>query len=363
MKKMISFVALAAISTSASAFDYKFNLEGRADFVNSTKKTEAQNGTSVKEKFNGFQSNLIRLNMAGNINENLTYRLRVRFNQADTLTTTTATGRDSSTTSLDYLYVDHKNSLFTTRFGKMNWAEAYGRESFISSTDLFLASDAYTAYNTNIGNYRFGVAATYTFIETNKLTLAISNPNKELTDTTGEKKNTSLAYAAHYSSVLFNKAFQPTLSYTLAKQDPDAQTTSNVSADYTMMAAGFRSEAVENLIIDADWKQFKREKRTATAVAADGKTSSIFANVAYNINEFTPFVQYVNDKFEGELASLNGDYKKNSFSAGTMWKPFNDVNFRYHVLYTNINQKFDSSAATAKKVTDNRISFGIKADI
>ncbi len=356
MKKMISVIALAAISTSASAFDYKFNLEGRADFVNSTRKTETAT-TSTKEKSNSFISNLIRLNMAGNINESLTYRMRYRFNQEGT-----NTGRDASSSSLDYLYVDHKNSLFTTRFGKMNWAEAYGRESFISSTDLFLASDAYTAYNSNVGNYRFGVAATVTAMETHKLTLAISNPNKEFSDTTGEKKNNALAYAAHYSSVMFDKMFQPTLSYTLAKQDADAQTANTQKADWTMMAAGFRTEAM-GLVLDADYKQFDKEKRTVTAASTDGKTKSIFANVAYNVSDFTPFIQYVNDKFKSDLAGATSDYKKNSIAAGVMWKPFNDVNFRYHLLYTNTNQKFDSAAATASKIKENKITFGIKADI
>lgn len=357
MKRIVSAVALATLSTSAFAFDYKFNLEGRADFNNITTKTTPSTGSVTKVKSNGFLSSLVRLNLVGSINENLTYRMRYRFNKEGT-----ATVRDDSTTALDYLYIDHKNSLFTTRFGKMNWAEAYGRESFIASTDLFLQSDAYSAYNSNIGTYRFGAAATFTFVETNKLTLAVSNPNTAVTDAGTEQKNTSLAYGVHYSSSLFNKAFQPTLSYQLAPQDGDAQA-STTKADYTMMAAGFRTEAISNLIIDADWKQFEKEKKTTTAVATDGKTSSIFANVAYNVNEWTPFVQFINDKFKGELASLNGDYKKNSFAVGTMWKPFNDVNFRYHVLYTNSTKKFDAAAATTQKIVDNKITFGIKADI
>lgn len=359
MKNLTIVATLAVLSSTASAFDYKFNLEGRADFNNINTKTTAASGAVTKNKSNGFLSSLVRLNVVGNINEQLTYRMRYRFNKEGA-----ATLRDDSTNALDYLYVDHKNSLFTTRFGKMNWAEAYGRESFISSTDLFLASDVYTAYNTNVGNYRFGAAATFSFLEGHKLTLALSNPNTIATDTIGETKNTSMAYGVHYSSNLFNKVFQPLLSYTLAPQDGDAQaTTPTTKADYTMMAAGFRTEAVENLIVDADWKQFKKEKRTTTPATTDGKTSSIFANVSYNINEFSPFVQFVNDKFKNTLASLNQDYKKNSFAVGTMWKPFNDVNFRYHVLYTNSSKKFDSALAANKKVTDNKITFGIKADI
>lgn len=346
MKKMLSLAAIAAISTSAHAFDYKFGLEGRTDFVSRTTKTEA--GTTTKDKFNGFESGLIRLSLTGNINENLTYKFRYRFN---TNYTEPANSRDKSTNAVDHLYVDHKNSIFTTRFGKTNWAEAYGRESFISSTDLFITSAAYSAYNTNIGTYRFGVSGTYTFLDTNKITLSVSNPNAVKTDTVGEQKNTSLAYAAHYSSVLFDKAFQPTLSYTTAKQDKDTGSGTN-----TMMAAGFRSEAVANLVVDADWKQFKRADQGVGG--ADEKTSSIYANVAYNIDQVAPFVQYINDKAE---KVTGGDYKKNSFAVGAMWKPFNDTNFRYHLAYVNSNKKFD--VAASGKVKENTILFGIKADL
>jgi hypothetical protein len=344
MKKMITLAAVAAISTSASAFDYKVGLEGRADFVQRTTKTEVGT-TTTKNKDSGFETGLIRLSLTGNINENLTYKLRYRFNRVDETETT----KDNSTTNLDHLYIDHKNSFFTTRFGKTNWAEAYGRESFISSTDLFITSAAYSAYNTNVGTYRFGVSGTYTFLDTNKLTLAISNPNPNKTDTVGEQKNTSLAYAAHYSSVLMDKLIQPTLSYTMAKQDNAANGTNS------MMAAGFRSE-VANLVVDADWKQFKREDQGVAG--ADEKTTSIFANVAYSIDQISPFVQYINDKAK---AVAGGDYKKNSFAVGAMWKPFNETNFRYHLSYINSNKKFD--VASNGKVKENTIVFGIKADI
>ncbi len=359
MKKTLSIVAIAAISTSASAFDYKLNLEGRADFNHLSSESTSNAGIETTNTSNGFMSSLIRLNMVGNINDQLTYRMRYRFNKEGANTT-----RDDSTTNLDYLYVDHKNSIFTTRFGKMNWAEAYGRESFISTTDLFVASDAYAAYNTGIGNYRFGAAATFTFLETQKLTIALSNPNAANTDTVGESNNKSIAYAAHYSAVLFDKMFQPTLSYTLAPQDGDSQaTTPTTSQDYTMMAAGFRTETM-GLIVDADWKQFNRKARTTTAGATDGKTSSIFANVSYTVNEqLSPFVQFVNDKFENSLANTTNNYKKNTYVGGVMWKPFTDTNFRYHLAYSNSKKKFDSSAAAVREVQDNKITFGMKIDI
>ena len=149
---------------------------------------------------------------------------------------------------------------------------------------------------------------------------------------------------------VLDKMFQPTLSYTTAKQDNDVKSATN-----TMMAAGLRTEAA-NLVVDADLKQFKQETQTNGGV--DTKTSSIFANVAYNIDQFAPFVQYVNDKIKG---AANSEYKKNTIAGGVMWKPFADTNFRYHLAYSNSNKKFD--VATLGKVKDNIITFGIKADL
>lgn len=366
MKKLLLVTAMATIS-SAQAFDYKFNLEGRADFVSSQAETSATGVATTEADTNSFVSNLIRLNMMGNINETLSYRMRYRFN-----TEGTPTGRDSSTTALDYLYVDHKMSFVTLRFGKTNWAEAYGRESFISSTDLFLATDAYRAYNANIGNYRFSGSLTSTFMDTHKVTVAVSNPNTAATDTAvGGSKNTSLAYAAHYSSVMFDKMFQPTLSYTIARQDGD---TGRRGYNNTMWAAGFRSE-VANLIIDADYKQFDKAYDNAAAATAttynqtalgsgtysllNGKTTSIFANIAYSMDNLSPFVQYAHDSFDAQTGTgTNND--RNTYVAGVMYKPYTDINFRYHLAYSLSNQEFDVGGVEFK---DNRIIFGIKADI
>ena len=68
MKKTI-FLMLVAFSANALAFDYKFNIEGRADFVNANTKTTTAGATPVTttEKWNNFSNGLIRLNAFGPI--------------------------------------------------------------------------------------------------------------------------------------------------------------------------------------------------------------------------------------------------------------------------------------------------------
>lgn len=372
MKKLLVISVLAATSTVASAFDYKINLEGRADFVNANVKTTTA-GVTTTEKYNNFSNGLIRFNMMGAINDNLSYRFRYRFLSAganpSTSNTTAAsqTLREVNSQAVDYLYVDHKNAFFTTRFGKQNWVEAYGREEFVSGTDVFLVSQAATNFKTGFGSdYRYGVTAMFKVMDTNNISVAISNPNTTVTDTTGtSRKNTNLAYGVHYNGTFLNKMIQPVLSYSIAGQDGD---TDAVAASRTkkgnnsIWAAGWRTEAA-GIIFDADYKMFKKANRNdgTNTSAVQEKTKSIYANVAYTIGDFTPIATYINDKFDSETNTA--DYKKNSFAVGTYWKPMADVNFRYHLMFTSAQTKADGATSTVAKVDDKKIYFGIKADI
>lgn len=383
MKKLMVITALVATSTVASAFDYKFNLEGRADFVNANVKTTSQAGVETTEKYNNFSNNLIRLNLMGNVNENLSYRFRYRFakeagNPVSTNTSSTtnaATLREiTSSTQVDYLYIDHKNSLFTTRFGKQNWnGYSYGREGTVSGTDVFLVSQAATNYKLAFGSdYRYGVTAMFKFMGTNTLDLAVSNPNTTITDSSGiEQKNTGLALGAFYTGNFLNKMVQPVLAFQTAKQNGniDHATTTSRTADvnYTMWNAGLRSE-VAGAVIDADYKQLKKPNANGATgtgpTLKEQKTKSIYANVAYAVGDFTPIATYINDKYTDEAnVAANTNFKKNSFAVGSYWKPMSDVNFRYHLMFTNAVTKYETTVATNKEIKDTKIYFGFKADI
>lgn len=381
MKKMIFSMAFLSISTSALAFDYKLNLEGRADFVNAKTKstTTAATPVTTTEKWNNFSNGLIRLNFMGTIDESLSYRFRYRFLAS---AATPATSRElgaPTTNGVDFLYVDHKNSIFTTRFGKQSWAESAGRESFVSNTDIFLTSVAFANSKTGFGSdYRYGVTGIFKFMETNTLSIALSNPNASFSDTSGattgpEKKNTGLAMGAFYNGNFFSKLVQPVLSFTSAKQNGDTDvvsstTTKTKDVNYTLMSGGLRSE-VAGAIIDLDYKQFKKPNRNdglnVTAANKEQKSKSIYANVSYAMGEFTPVITYINDKYTtGEtVVATDANFKRNSFAFGTYWKPLSDVNFRYHLIYTSAVSKYEGSVATNAKVDDKKIYLGIKADI
>lgn len=370
MKKLMIISAFAATSTVASAFDYKMNLEGRTDFVNANIKTTTSGGVTTNEKYNNFSNGVVRMNFMGAINDNLSYRARYRFIKSSAAPTTST--RENTESGVDHFYVDHKNSLFTARIGKTNWAEAAGRESFVSGTDVFINSAAFSNYKTE-GDYRFGATAMFKFMETNSLNIAVSNPNTTFTDTTGATagpvmKNTGIAIGAYYTGSFMDKLVQPVLAYTTAKQngntDHATTTLRTKDANNSFMSAGLKSE-VAGFVIEADYKEYKRENSRVDSTVTAGNvletTKSIYANVTYTIGDFTPVATYANDKFDS--ATNTADYKKNSFAVGTYWKPMADTNFRYHAMYTSALKKADGATSTVSKVDDKKFFFGIRADI
>jgi hypothetical protein len=174
-----------------------------------------------------------------------------------------------------------------------------------------------------------------------------------------------------YSGNFSNKMFQPLFAYSMATQNGDTDatagsTTKNVT--YSIWNAGVRSE-VAGFTVDADYKVLtKPDRNSGTNVNTANKkqeTKSMYANVAYAMGDFTPIATYINDKYEtaDTATAANANYKKNSFAVGTYWKPMADVNFRYHVMYTSANTKYEGTVATNKEIKDSRILFGFKADI
>lgn len=360
MKKIIVTTTVLA-STMAFAGDYKINVEGRSDLTMNTTKTTPVTGAATETKYTSFRNNIVRLNMFAQVNDSLSFRFRHRFTNEAGATV----ARDNSSDMTDFIYVDHKNSFFTTRFGKQSWSNAAGRESMVGGSDVFITSDALTNFRSAVGEYRFGVSALVSPMEGHNLVLALSNPNKAVTDTTGNSKNNATAYGVYYTGSLMDKMVQPTFGLTIAPQDKETAATAGSEtkkANYTLMSFGLRSE-VAGFVFDADYKTFTKANRNAgtNTAAVKETTKAMYFNATYGINEFTPFVTYTNDKYTKE-SNATSNYKRNAMAFGVLYKPFADVNFRYHLAYTSATKKIDATTGT-KETKDNNILFGIKADI
>lgn len=350
-----SLLASFFLLSNAYAFDYKINIESRIDLKHQKNVQESDVNAPISDKANFFEGSLVRINFMGNINEELSYRVRFRVNANGS-----SSARDKTASSLDHAYIDHKNRYFTTRLGKTFFSESFGRESMVTSTDLFIRTEAYQRYNRFLGTYKIGASAIYSIASDQKIILSITNPNPEISDTSGDKNNTSLGYGLFYSANFFNNYFQPIISLQFAPQDADKEA-NETKADFHLIAAGFKSQISDDLSFEIDWKEMQKEKATTTATKYDGKTRSLYSVTNYNINEFTPFVGYVYDKFNADLAEEK--FNRHSYVVGAKWKPFADLNFRYHLYYTHAKTKFDERLTGIKEEKEQVYAFGFKADI
>ena len=395
MKLLIPTLAL--LSTTVMAADLKFNVEGRFDYANSTVKHEQVTTTNnYEEKRSEFTSNVLRLNAVATFSENLLFRMRYRFSTAqDNKESGASAGngtnagtknRDLSFQNLDFFYVDHKTEFLTARLGKSNQMDSLGREFYTSGSDYSttFASSVYTASNSAVYNavkadadlYRVGATLMFNQIPNSTLSLAVFNPQKTVTYTdtasiTNDAKNSTLGMGLYYNGNFMEKILQPTLGYTTFAIAPETDLAGSnaVEGTHKLMSVGVRSE-FQGVVVDLDWKQYKKANTALVGAAAsastEDKTTSIWTNVAYTWENLTPFVNYINDKYE-KTAVATAAYKRNALTVGLMIKPMKDVNFRYHVSYTNDVKKFDSATSGDTngdtKVTANQIAAGIKFDI
>lgn len=362
MKKILASSLL--ITSSIYAVEVKFNLEGRVDYVNQKQTFKPATGAESKNTDSAFKFNRLRINMTGAVNESLSYRIRY----APLTNEAAGVIRDSSTDRLEMYYIDHKSAYFTTRFGKQFNLELLGRETIASGSDQFLNSRAFSLHHSDLGNYKTGLSLMFTQLEGHTFTLNAHTPNKTVSDTTLNKKNTGMGLGAYYSGGFMDKALQPHIGYTMDTQNYDGageknRTFKTLSVGNRLVVAGFT--------LDTDYRTYT--KPSATNVKEE--TKSIYTNLAYTINEFTPFVTFINDKYDtaganavvttAATATTTGtDYKRNAIGVGTFYKPFADTNFRYHLLYTTDKTEFEGQTGVGiKELVDNKFYFGFKADI
>lgn len=361
MKKLL--LASALLSTNLYAVDVKFNLEGRLDFINQKQKLTAADGTEQKVDDSAFKFNRVRINALGNINEQLSYRIRY------TLLSTDTNNRDASSDRLEMYYIDHKSSLFTARIGKQLNSEVLGRESYNLGADAYINTRAYSLHNSELSMYKTGLSLIFKQIPGQTFTINAHTPNKTATDTTYNKKNNKLGYGAYYSGEFADKMIQPHLGYTMDSQNYDGVGEKNITIK--TLAAGNRL-TVAGFVLDTEYLIYTRPSRSAAN--PKDETKSIYTNLAYTIKEFTPFLIYINDKYDyegtnkivtpGTTPTSGTDYTRNAYGAGVHYKPFADVNFRYHVVYTTEKTKYkEQTGANVKEVNDNKIIVGIRADI
>ena len=399
MKSRLLLLSLLSMS-SLHAAELKWNIEGRFDYINAKLKHEyasdaAAGRANFTEKRGQFESGALRLNATYDANEFVSGRFRYRLSTGQE---TTRQNRDLSFRNVDLFFVDFKTDIVKVRVGKHFFGEIAGRETIASITDLpvtlaavtanppygatktqyfysLLSSGVQSAMNADADLFHVGAGFIYDKIPNHTITLDFFNPGKgDYADaaatgaTANNASNTGLGYGLYYNGSLFDKMFQPVLGYTVLNIDGD-NVDSTVDAKNTLMIAGFMSEFA-GVALEFDYKVYDRENSVFGATAANNsanETKSIWTRVAYTMNKWTPYVNYIKDDFKQDKTTsvTSGPYKRDALAVGVVFKPYDDKNIKFSLGYTNDVKKITLAAnSTAEnKIKANVMALGLKFDL
>lgn len=325
MKKLL--IVMAAIAAASTSFAGKLNLDARVDSDSATYNTDS--GLPGYQKYY-LQTG--RIDWNGTANEDLSYRVRLRFNKNQGTVNT----RDSLNDTVDMAYFANKMSDLTLTLGKFDLDTA-GFEGATTGADLYFNSQAYSDAKVSNTRYATGVKGAYAFGD-HSLTLGHTNPGTDETLGGSFAQSNGVAFFV-YKGALLEKALKLMASYHTSHKayDKDATTSqTNLGVKYEQ-AAWFAS-------LDLN---MHAAKNYTTADKTD-TLSSYVLNGGYNINDSMA----VKAKYEmsNKLVNTNATTETKTAYTGMglafEYKPIADTNFRYHVAYTSLGSKVDGATAS-----------------
>lgn len=326
MKKFL--IAAIATTVASTAHAGSLNLDLRADY-NSTTYTD-----SSQKDFTKFYFKTGRLDYQGKANDDLSFRVRLAFNKDATRLNT-----DSAQTAVEYAFLTHKMSeYFSLSAGRFN-TEFGGFEGATSGADLYLTSQFYTRKGPN-GNlaagvfgtadllYMTGVKGTFTFGDQSIHVLGTNEKFKEAA--TPMDQNQSM-YGAIWRGAFMEKALMTNLSYHTMNGPADGDTNQ-------FMAAGVMWNSKPVMVsLDYLMSEFKED-----ASGDKDTVTSIVAKFAYSgWEQWTPRLEVVSSEEKLETAGTVTN-KFMGYGAVLEYKPYTDVNFRYHLAYNYQKEELDA---------------------
>lgn len=325
MKKLL--IVMAAIAAASTSFAGKLNLDARVDSDSATYNTDA--GLPGYQKYY-LQTG--RIDWNGTANEDLSYRVRLRFNKTQGAVNT----RDSLNDTVDMAYFANKMSDLTLTLGKFE-IDTAGFEGATTGADLYFTSQAYNDTTVSNTRYATGLKGTYNFGD-HTLALGHTNPRSDETQGSSFAQSNSVAFLV-YKGALLEKSLKLNASYHQSHKAYDKDATNsqmNLGVKYEQ-AAWFAS-------LDLN---MHAAKNYTTADKTD-TLSSYVLNGGYNINDSMA----VKAKYEmsNKLVNTNATTETKTAYTGMglafECKPVADTNFRYHVAYTSLGSKVDGATAS-----------------
>lgn len=329
-------LVLAATAASTVAQAGKINLDMRMDSDNAT-----FNDDAAKPGYQKYYFQTGRVDFTGNATEDLSYRLRLRFDKDQG----TVNKRDNVNNTVDLAYLGHKMGDLTVIAGKFD-ASMNGFEGATSGADLYFKS---TAYNAAL-RYGTGIGASYAFGD-HSLTLAHMNAlSDEVVGSDLAQTNGTMALI--YKGSIMDKSLNFIASHHQTHKANDKDGTYG----FTTVGVKFEQPA---WFAGVDVNSYSLKNQT-TADTTDTVMSTVVTG-GYNITEELA----AKLKYEMSSTKINTSttaeekHTINGYGLALEYKPIKDTNFRYHVAYTSVANKTEV-ASTSTTPTENHFIIGAR---
>jgi len=334
-----------------SAYAGSLALDTRFDYDTTTYNKNNNETTSMDNS--RIYAQTVRVDGKGNVNDQLSYRLRVNFNKDATVTK-----KDNMGPNIDFAYITHKwtpELAFT--MGRF-WSDGYGHQGLVSAIDRYLNPAAVTNWWSLYNNgYVTGGKLEYTFLETHTIEAQLLNQGADQLEGTNYKGQAAGMGFVYKGSIL-DKSLNFIASHHAWQR---AYVTPDLIAKDTLDTIGVKY-VMAPLTVMLDYNMGKTKNSNATH---DNEIKGFVLNAGYTIDRITPRVFFSSEKetfkdTTGATANVNTDYTR--YGVAVEYRPFADTDFRYHVAYTQLSSKADSAGAITLKETHVIAGFKISAD-
>ncbi|MDG0817083.1 porin [Bdellovibrio svalbardensis] len=371
MKKFLMAATLATTTMAATAahagsisYDFRGDYQS-ADYNKNAESVTAPTGGATKNSdFSRMYFKIARLDFKGNMNEDLSYRVRWTF-----YGNTPAVGtRDNIWNNIQLAYITQKlGSGFSVTLGKL-YSDIGGFEGAMSGADLYLTSESYShkfgndqlasrSYGTGDGNilYMTGAKVDYTFAD-QVFSAMILNPAQDETTGSGAFNQTSNAWGLVYKGSFMEKAISLIASYheLPGTNNPQGAPTSYTSDDKSKMySAGFKWDATP-VMASIEYIGQQNDYKPAASSFTD-KMDSVVVKAAWTgWEQWTPRLEFTSTTEKVDSASATNKFT--GYGAIIEYKPRKDDIYRYHLAYQNIKE----TPETGSDLTRQEIVLGAR---
>ncbi len=321
MLKIIIAMSVACVAFAGTAnLDFRFDSDS-SSYNNAAKAAGSTAGTNYLMKVG-------RLEFLGKLNEEVTYRLRIRF---DKPASTVLHKTDNFSSQVDYAFIQNKlaDGLSLT-LGKFA-SEIGAIEGNTTTPDIYLPSQVYQQIMTNEFLYVSGAKFTVSY-DIHEASIFVFNQSEA---TTAEQSKAS--YGLVYKGSFKDKTILPVLGYLSDEKQSLIGVDSKIST--TITSAGTKWDP-KPYYLSFDYLIFS--EKNVTALGTNDSWTSLILEAGYDFEGIVPKLKYETTDKKTDSATTVRE-KTDGISVGVEYRPYGQESFRYHLMVTQLNIKADGS--------------------